>query len=305
MIRRTSLALLLAGCAPHERPAPEAEPPLAALARSLGLELPDCAGPDRPLGGRAVWISQDGVYLVDGAAGRKLVTLAQGVPTEAPGNHMLGALYDALTADGPPSEAFDVDVLADRRVPLSTVVDVLYTLGRAGGHGYRFVCGSVDRPSAVSIAPRTFGAIERDPPQLRELRGDLALTWGDDGVRAWALPRPAEHPPFPAREEDLVDSELPAPSRLPARVPLVLSEGTDPPLAPGDVARLAASLCRFNDAPMGVVLEAQATTSYPDLLATAVAATTRCSGPRELFFAVDPAPRTGPLTVGGLRTLAR
>ena len=56
---------LLAGCASHERPAAEPEPtPREQLARTLALELPDCAGPDRPAGGRAVWISLGAIHVL-------------------------------------------------------------------------------------------------------------------------------------------------------------------------------------------------------------------------------------------------
>lgn len=303
------LAASLAACASHERPADAPASPREQLARTLGLELPDCAGPDRPTGGRAVWVSLAGIHIVGGEplTDHAVETLADGVPTGEHANHMFVGLYEAMVNE-PKTESRALDVLADRRVPMTTLIDVLYTLGRAEYSSYHLACGSAERPSALAITPRMFGGLEprRDPPTVRAVRSDVALKWDEAGARAWALPRRAEDPPFAPRDEEMpYDSALPPPREMPARVPLVLAAGADPVLSPADVAQLSAALCRFNDAPFGVELAPHASTSYAELLRLAAAATSRCGGPRQLIFLDEPEPRAGAMTVEGLKTLRR
>jgi hypothetical protein len=304
------VAALLAACASHERPPDAQATPREQLARSLGLELPDCAGPDRPAGGRAVWISLDGIHTVEGDTlnSATVEPLAGGAFVEKRPNHLIGKLYDAVAPDETPAARPAIAILADRRVPMTTVIDVLYTLGRAGYTAYHLACGSAEQPSALAITPRMFGGLEprRDPPPVRAVRSDIALKWDDSGARAWALPRRAEDPPFAPRDEDMFyDSALPPPRELPTRVPLVLEGGADPTLSPEGVAQLTAALCRFNDAPFGVELAPHAATPYAELLRLGAAATSRCGGPRQLIFLDDPEPRTGAMTVEGLKTLRR
>jgi hypothetical protein len=301
---------LLAGCASHERPAAEPEPtPREQLARTLALELPDCAGPDRPAGGRAVWISLGAIHVVEAdATSTSVEPLKDGAFVEKYPNHLIGKLYDAIYTEERPPGLHPVDILADRRVPMTTLIDVLYTLGRADFHNFHLACGSPERPSALAITPRMFGGPEprRDPPPVRAVRSDLELKWDAAGARAWALPRRAEDPPFAPRDEDMFyDSALPPPRGMPGRVPLVLVDGADPTLAPEDVAKLVAELCRFNDSPFGVELEPDTATSYVELLRFGVAATSRCGGPRQLTFLGDVEPRTGATTVEGLKLLRR
>lgn len=256
-----------------------------------------------------MWIGLDAIHVVEAdATSRSVEPLEDGAFVEKFHGHLIGRLYDALAGEERTTGPRAIDIVADRRVPMPTLIDVLYTLGRAGYHEFHLACGSPGQPSALAITPQMFGGLEprRDPPAVRAVRSDLEITWDDSGARAWALPRRAEDPPFAPRDELMVyDSALPPPRELPDRVPLTLGEGADPPLTPDAAAELVAALCRFNDAPFGVELQPHASTTLADLLRLGAAATSRCGGPRQLTVPGDAAPRAGATTVEGLRQLRR
>lgn len=308
-----TLAALLTGCAAHEPPQlePEVSPQLS-LARSLGFEPPDCVAGARPAGARTLWIGLDAIRLVGALSDSRVLQTLEGGKHRRE-DHLIDGMIEELSRDeSEPKPPFELFV--DRRVPMITVVDALYTLGRFGVTSFALGCGPVDRASALDISPPRFGDHVENPPTITAIRSDLALRWDQTGLRAWALPRAAELRPFaeiyeeepPPVEEGAPTPPTPARPKLPRLVPLVLAEGADPPLSADDVARLASAMCRFNDdASFGVQLLPDGSTPFAELMAVATAAKSRCAGPRQLSYDRSTEPRTGAMTVEKLRDLPR
>lgn len=296
------LALLLA-CTAHERPAPEVPPsPRAALAAALGLELPASAGHEPLTADVSVWIGPSELALTraDGTVTRGLATLVDGKVDGDPARTLFDTLLATLAPEDLPEQDRYVhqtaNLFIDRRAPVATLVTALLTLGRAGITRFHLVGGTPDAPRAVIVDLETNHHGEPSRP-IRELRGDLSLTWEPTGVRAWALPRSAIRPPFALVEGPAIEEGDPPPDPpfVAERVPLTSTRGSDPPLDLAATSRLATELCDFNQRePFGLQLEPTLTTAYDELIGFTVAAIPPmdCRGPRRLYMLEQP--RRGP-----------
>lgn len=294
--------LMGAGCTPHHVQREEPLPSLhAQWAARLGVDFPELVGPEPLAGGPDVWVSEReiSVYFAEGDRIESFVPPA-GEFDEV--GFLVAPLYDvlALRHEGAPPPA--VDVIVDRAAPVAALVRVLYTLGRLGVLRFHLVSGSRAAPGAFLVAPRAFaGPAAPQTSPITDVDLDVALHWSADGVRAWALPRPAGRAPFDAEfEEPPPDSEVELP--LPDAVPIVAAPGADPPLDPAAVRSLVAALCDAGLGPIGVAFEPALATRMDELLAfiEAARAPGPCAGPRQ-WSALTVRSRESPLPLAGLR----
>lgn len=267
------------------------------MSARLGVTLSDVPGPDPLAPGLDIWVGPKEIFVVDPDAGtvERFDAAADHFLIRPLLDRMLPVLEDTQSPR-------ILDIVVSRDVPASTFIPVLYTLGRSGLELLNLVTGPAATPGAVLFDPR-MDHIHGAPP-VRELLADLSLAWTPDGLRAWALPRPAGHPPFdggeePPPSEDGEGEQEPEPSEI----PLVLTAGADPPLTLADLRTLAASLCALDHGPLGVELVVAETTRAGDLLAAAVAATPPrdCHGPRHVYAWVDRSWRRSPVPLVELR----
>lgn len=290
------------GCTPHHVQREEPPPSLhAQWAARLGVDFPELAGPDPLAGGPDVWVSEReiSVYFPEGDRVESFASPAGGSDE---GGFLVAPLYDLLAVryDGSPPAA--VDVIADRAVPFAALVRVIYTLGRVGVLRFHLVSGSRAAPGAFLVAPRTFsGPAAQQTSPVTDVDLDVALRWSAEGVRAWALPRPAGRAPFDADfEEPPPDSGVQLP--LPDAVPIIAAPGADPPLDLAAVRSLIAALCDAGLGPIGVEFEPALETRMDEILAffEAAKAPGSCAGPRQLS-ALTVRSRGSPLPLAGLR----
>lgn len=283
-VRPCLAALGLAACTGWQAPSPEPErSPQASLALQMHLELPACGGEDAPTRGWSAWIGLDEVrWAAPGLRSSRAALALRGgaLDQERPG--LIGPFYDLVMQDVEAGSS--VDLYADTRVPLTTVLAVHYTLSRAGAEGFFLACGAADAGRGLRVERSSWGPEPVREAKVEALAGDLALQWTDGALRAWALPRPSHFPPFdsaywvrPARPGD-------APVDVPGRVPLTLRAGEDRPLTSAEVRELASRLCARDGRPFGVRFEVEPTTSYAELVAAISAATPppECRGPRQI-----------------------
>ncbi len=258
---------------------PEVLAPREVLARVLQQQLPPTAGPEPLADGPSVWVTLTEITVEspDGGLTRHIpaVPLARGEPLIYP-------LHDAvIPMVKDPAKPPAINVWVDERVTMPLLLSVLATLARTGADEFRLVGGTPAQPGAVAVEPSPFcGAYEPARPPIADIRTDLALRWGPDGPRAWALPRPAGREPFKVGFYSLEG----APGlTFPSEVALMLEPG-DPALDVAAVQRLADSLCTFNDGPFGVELAPLDSTTQRELLAVLVAldSSPRCRGPRRI-----------------------
>lgn len=291
------LVVFMSGCtaSPGEL-SPEYEPPAerrVGLARSLQIELPPTPGREALSPGPSLFVSPTEVALerVDGRLERAVV---RGSDLEADADPLLRGLYDALEAE---RGAAGLNIFVDRRVPLPVVVSVLYTAARGEWQDLRLIAGTPASPGALKVEAQPMCALHPAiAPPFDRIRADVRLEWTANGVLATALPRPAERGPFAVSFEEPPPDDEDAPPRprgptFPERVALRVGAGAGPQdvLDVAAVQGLAATLCAFNDGPIGVVLAPLPTTAYPELLAVADAfAGTACRGPVQLAMQREP-----------------
>lgn len=99
----------------------------------------------------------------------------------APGstrNHLIGALYEQLEPDNVPKGNMLFSVHPD--VPWPTVIDVLYTAGRAGARDYDFAVEQAGQRRAFSVTPPRYPADAAAPHFAR-------VTWTQTGGRKFEL----------------------------------------------------------------------------------------------------------------------
>lgn len=290
-----------AGCTPHHLQREEPPPSLhAQWAARLGVDFPELAGPDPLAGGPDVWVREReiSVYFPEGD---RIESFAPPVGGFEEAGFLVAPLYDALALrpeEAPPG----VDVIVDRAASFAALVRVVYTLGRVGVLRFHLVSGPRAAPGAFLVAPRAFsGPAARPRGPITDVDVDLALRWSADGVRAWALPRPAGRAPFDVDvEEPPPDSDDPLP--LPDAVPIVAAPGADPPLDPAAVRSLVAALCDAGLGPIGLAFEPALETRMDEILVffEAARAPGPCAGPRQ-WSALTVRSRASPLPIAGLR----
>lgn len=267
---------LAVGCIERSEPTPDPRPsPILATAAALGIALPPTPGPDALADGPSLWIARDRVAFtpVDGEEPQTLLTLTNGELDRAAGLGQLGPVYDAADQAfaAVKRERRAINLVVDARVPMATVGHVIDMLSRARADEFHLVSGSGQAPTATTLR---WMPVAWDPPParrpIRDVRLDLGLTWDTAGVRASALPRPADHAPL---ENGLYEPPPGSDGRLmfPSEVPLRAVD-SDLPLDPPAIARLVADLCALNDGPFGVKLWPAPTTSLGDVMAAAIAA---------------------------------
>ena len=143
---------------------PEVVEPTVELARGPGRE--------RPGTGARLWIGTDELRFASasGSPSRPVAELAGGrLPESDVRNHLVVPLHEML-GDGPPSTHDSITLLVDRRVPWATIVDVLYSTGRAGYQRWDFVVQTDGEARVITARPPMYSVPEQKLANLAMLQ---------------------------------------------------------------------------------------------------------------------------------------
>jgi hypothetical protein len=137
-----------------------------------------------------VWLGMDGIgATVEGNEIHKLSVSRAGIPERVYSNYLLPELYERLeerTTKG------TVTIWADENLPVETLVQALYTSGKAGFRSYHLVVGKPGAREVIAIQPPQYvsESVALEGPAW----GDLGLRWGSQGVHADVRARYDEFP---------------------------------------------------------------------------------------------------------------
>ena len=216
--------------APEPGPAPTSA---AAVVDEPAVELATGPGRARPGTGTRIWITPDELRFAASASepSRALTTLDGGrlPPRVLEHGHLIRPLHDVLASDGeqPPNEHDPITLFIDRRVPWATIVDVLFSLGRAGHVRYDFAVASQGEVRVVPARPPMYAVTEQQLGHLAMLQ----LWVADDHLEVSAqLARPLDATAGTVVALDVGDGRCELPRARAA-----------------ELAQLSAELCELSD----------------------------------------------------------
>ncbi|HLT37930.1 MAG TPA: hypothetical protein VK034_16710, partial [Enhygromyxa sp.] len=137
------------------------------------VELARGPGRERPGTGARIWIAADALRFADasGQASQLVASLDDGRIPETK-NHVVRPLHELLDDDSRPrpSPHDALTLFVDRRVPWTTIVDVLYTTGRAGWSRWDFVVETDGEDRVLTARPAMYSMLEIELAQLAMLQ---------------------------------------------------------------------------------------------------------------------------------------
>lgn len=265
------------------------------------LELPDPVAPDPVRPGLQLWVGLDQAQAVlDGQRCGEPVPLMAGSFGGSTEVALVPALHENLERCIGDNVAWDdaawrgMALWVDRNLPWRTVLQIIYTTGRAGLHEWQLVTGKPGAWTALTLRDQGVG------PELGSPQGpriDLQLSWEPDGLHA--LARGGDRSIAP---EFIVYRDLPG--ARPAEV--VLTAGTCPtvPRVGGRVDRAALrslhqAVCAVNRTSYQVVAMPDPGATHGEALADLLAARPPepCGG--AMFLGVPPPPLPAGTTCRG------
>ena len=171
---------------------PEHPWPVAVLDVRGHAPLPDAPRQD-------VWLTMDGIgATVEGGEVHKLSVARAGVPEEVRNNLLLPVLYGKLSER---TNKGTVTIWADEKLPVTTLVQAIYTAGKAGFPAYALVVGKQGAREVIAVQPPRYvgTTVELRGPAW----GDLSLRWGSQGVHAGVFARYDDFPNSTGHEAPL------------------------------------------------------------------------------------------------------
>lgn len=149
---------------------PVAAPPSAPISPAAAapaivepaVELAAGPGRERPGTGPRIWIAPDELRFADSSETPSLhvATLDDGrIPASELRGHTVLPLHEMLGTERPSSHD-SITLFVDRRVPWTTIVDVLYSTGRAGYSRWDFAVLTGDEVRVLTAKPPKFSAVE-------------------------------------------------------------------------------------------------------------------------------------------------
>ncbi len=234
-----------------------------------GLVLAPLRGEAPVPEGFELWLSLDGLWSGD-AGGEPLLELEGGRFGEADvERHLIRALEPIAREQA--KSTFTAVLWIDHRVPGQTLIDLLYTLGRAGFQDFALVSAGRGSPEAFLFGAQRYGVSTRDNPRTAA----LSLRLESEGVSAWLGPSP-----------ELQMEEEP-PEALPLRIGQAGADtcmlGAPLPEA-SQIATLEQDLCELESGPLAVEYVVHDQRSVGDLLALRAldARSGTCRGPSSI-----------------------
>jgi predicted Ser/Thr protein kinase/biopolymer transport protein ExbD len=175
LLATAALASLLADPAPAREPEPAAAPPAVVAGPAideLAVALARGPGRERPGTGARVYVGTDEMRFSSSSdtPSQHVTELADGrLPTHAVRNHLVQPLREQL-GDEPPRSHDSITLVVDRQVPWTTIVDILYSTGRAGYRRWDFVVETDGEPRVITARPPMYSVPEQKLPNLAMLQ---------------------------------------------------------------------------------------------------------------------------------------
>jgi hypothetical protein len=220
--------------------------------RPEGLELAPLVGEEPVPDGFSLWLGLDGLWTGDAA----LLELEDGRFAAADlDRHTLRALEPVARERARFSSTAVLWI--DHRVAGATLIDLLFTLERAGFREFALVVESTGGPTAFRFESKVYGSfVDTEDPWTAA----LALRLEEQGVSAWLTPRSEGRPP----------ANVPEPLPIACQV--------------DDIAKLEGNLCVFQSRPWAVEFTIAPERSVGELLAMRAAdeRPQACRGPSNL-----------------------
>jgi serine/threonine protein kinase len=135
------------------------------------VELAQGPGRERPGTGPRIWITGSELHYADaaGQASRRLTSVEDGrIP--ATKNHLVEPLHELFDGAARPGAHDSLTLFVDRSVQWSTIVDVLYTTGRAGWRRWDFVVETAGETRVLTAKPPQYSVPEVQLAQLAMLQ---------------------------------------------------------------------------------------------------------------------------------------
>ncbi|MCX4243879.1 serine/threonine-protein kinase [Paraliomyxa miuraensis] len=170
-----ALASFLREPEPSLTPNVAAAPPTVEVVPIIAEPAVDLAhgpGRERPGTGARLWIGTSELRFASaaGSPSQPVAELAAGrLPEGEVRNHLVVPLHEML-GDGPPSTHDSITLFVDRRVPWTTIVDVLYSTGRAGYQRWDFVVQTDGEARVITAKPPMYSVPEQKLANLAMLR---------------------------------------------------------------------------------------------------------------------------------------
>jgi serine/threonine protein kinase len=169
------LASRLGEAEPPREHDPVAAPPAAVAAPAIiepSVELARGPGRERPGTGARVWIGPDELRFANTSdtPSRHVAELADGrISPSDVRNHFVQPLHELL-GDEPPNSHDSITLFVDRRVPWTTIVDILYSTGRAGYRRWDFVVETEGELRVIAAKPPMYSVPEQKLARLAMLQ---------------------------------------------------------------------------------------------------------------------------------------
>jgi serine/threonine protein kinase len=182
--------------------APTSAPPLA----EPTVELAGGPGRERPGTGARIWIATDELRFADSSSvpSRHVAKLEHGrIPASEVRNHLVRPLHDML-GDDPPNSHDSITLFVDRRTPWTTIVDVLYSTGRAGYTRWDFAVETEGETRVLTARPPMYSV-----PELQLARIAMLQLWvtPEHVEVSTQLARPMDAQPGTVRALDVGDGD--------------------------------------------------------------------------------------------------
>jgi predicted Ser/Thr protein kinase len=175
LLATAALASLLAEPEPSHEREPAAAPPAAVTGPAIvepTVALARGPGRERPGTGARVWVGTDELRFASTSdTPSQHVTELEGgrLPARVVRNHLVQPLHDRL-GDEPPNSHDSITLFVDRQVPWTTIVDLLYSTGRAGYRRWDFVVETEGEPRVIAARPPMYSVPEQKLPSLAMLQ---------------------------------------------------------------------------------------------------------------------------------------